>query len=423
MATHDHTPRGRGFDSSLIYFEHKIDYWDHTLAQSSCMKYSSKIRDLWAHNGSTDPGGPAPGIPNGTYVEYALRDRVLAIIAAHDMARDGPLYLQYDPHIAHCPLQVPPEWLARFKFGDDEAACAQQTASIFPGSGPADYRCRNQYEAMVALLDEVLGNVTDALKARGWWDETLMVLFSDNGGPIDVAESGSNNWPLRGGKYSQWEGGIRSTAFASGGYLPPAVRGTVQGGIMHVADFYATYCGLAGGSPAFCTADERAAASGLPPVDSIDVWPLLSGATGGVSPRTEVAVDVRGNHLALIQGDFKLLTGNQIGAGWCGGTYPNKTSASADHVNPNDQHLACAAGCLFDVVHDPTEQEDIAAAHPALVASMQARLAQLAPTFYSNNETGTDVPLCDSKPAGMPCGCFLALPGNFWNGSFGPYQV
>lgn len=35
---------------------------------------------------------------------------------------------------------------------------------------------------MVNLLDDVLGNVTSLLKARGLWDNTLMILTSDNGG-------------------------------------------------------------------------------------------------------------------------------------------------------------------------------------------------------------------------------------------------
>jgi arylsulfatase I/J len=362
-------------------------------------------------------------VPRGEYVEYTFRDRVLSIIAAHNMSQ-GPLYLQYDPHVAHCPLQVPPDWLARFTSPDDEAACAAQTASIFPGSTHADYRCRNQYAAMVALLDEVIGNVTAAIRARGWWDETLVALFSDNGGPIDVAESGASNWPLRGGKYTQFEGGIRSAAFLSGGYLPPSIRGSANGGIAHVADFYATYCGLAGGAADFCAADAHAAASGLPPVDSLDMWPWWSGAAAA-SPRAEVAVDVRGRSLALVSGDWKLLTGPQAGAGWTGPVYPNATSADPAAVNPYDQVRQCGDGCLFDVAADPTEQHDVAAAHPDVVATMTARLAQLAPSFYSNNETGTDSPLCDSpsRPAGMPCACFLALPGNRWDGFFGPYQV
>ena len=195
MATHDHTPKGRGFDSSLIYFEHKVDYWDQSLAQSSCMNYNATIIDLWSH-APAEEEGPARALNGTAYVEYLFRDRVLSIIEQHDPAL-GPLYLQYDPHIAHCPLQVPQDWLARFSAGNDEAVCQAQTARIFPGSGPKDYRCRNQYHAMVALLDEVLGNITAAIKAKGWWDSTLMVLHSDNGGPVDLTESGSNNWPLR----------------------------------------------------------------------------------------------------------------------------------------------------------------------------------------------------------------------------------
>ena len=198
MATFTHTPKGRGFDSSLIYYEHKVDYWDESLAQSQCSNYGPTIIDFWSHT-PTEEEGPARTLNGTGYVEYLFRDRVLEIIANHDPSA-GPLYLQYNPHIAHCPLQVPADWLEKFTYPNDEAVCRSQTAHIFPGSGTKDYRCRNQYHAMVALLDQVLGNVTEALKARGWWNTTLMVLHSDNGGPVDIDESGSNNWPLRGGE-------------------------------------------------------------------------------------------------------------------------------------------------------------------------------------------------------------------------------
>ena len=96
---------------------------------------------------------------------------------------------------------------------------------------------------------------------------------------MDTDESGSNNWPLRGGKYSKFEGGIRANSFASGGYLPAVVRGTVNKGIMHVADWYVTYCMLGGGSAERCTSDSSAALSGLPPIDGVNLWPLLSGVS------------------------------------------------------------------------------------------------------------------------------------------------
>ena len=95
--------------------------------------------------------------------------------------------------------------------------------------------------------------------------------------------------------------------------------------------------------------------------------------------------------------------------------YPN--ASSANHTI--DVIARCGTGCLFNVATDPTEHNDIASANPARVASMTARLAQLRPSFYSNNETGVDV--CPPG-IGMPCACYEALPGQKWDGYFGPYQ-
>merc|ERR550537_2159035 len=114
---------------------------------------------------------------------------------------------------------------------------------------------------MVMVMDEVVGNVTQALKAKGMCENTLVVMSSDNGGPVDLAENAANNWPLRGGKYSMFEGGIRVNAFVSGGFIPEPVRGTKLDGMIHISDWYGTLCGLAGVSPH----DAEAAASGLPP--------------------------------------------------------------------------------------------------------------------------------------------------------------
>ena len=95
--------------------------------------------------------------------------------------------------------------------------------------------------------------------------------------------------------------------------------------------------------------------------------------------------------------------------------YPNATT----HNHSTDVSLDCSHGCLFDVVADPTEHVDIAAQHPTIVANLTARLTELKRGFWSNNDTGVDV--C---PPGikMPCACYEALPGNKWDGFFGPYQ-
>ena len=58
---------------------------------------------------------------------------------------------------------------------------------------------------------------------------------ADNGGW--VGNTGSNNWPLRGSKVSDFEGGVRTVAFLAGGYLPPAVRGGSFSGFISIADW------------------------------------------------------------------------------------------------------------------------------------------------------------------------------------------
>ena len=55
------------------------------------------------------------------------------------------------------------------------------------------------------MLDDLVGQVVDGLEAAGLWDNSLLVFHSDNGGEIlGGGLCGGNNWPLTGGKFSNW---------------------------------------------------------------------------------------------------------------------------------------------------------------------------------------------------------------------------
>merc|ERR1719456_425570 len=193
---------------------------------------------------------------------------------------------------------------------------------------------------MTYWVDEAIGKVTQKLKDEGIWDDTLVVVHADNGGPVygnGGHDGAANNYPLKGGKMANWEGGIRVNAFVSGGYLPEKVRGTKNDGLMTGWDWYATFAGLAGVDPT----DYRAQKAGLPPVDSHDLWPHLTGAET-TSPRKELAIgDLDGDANAgpraktlvggLITDGYKLLLGTNAQAGWTGPRFPNTTK----HWNPS----------------------------------------------------------------------------------------
>ena len=116
--------------------------------------------------------------------------------------------------------------------------------------------------------------LTNTCCVQSMWEKTLVVMSSDNGGPVDLAENAANNWPKRGGKYSLFEGGISVAAFVSGGYLSKKVQGTVNNGIVHIADWYSTFLGLAKIDPT----DKRAAAAvpAIPPIVRAAVCCFLS---------------------------------------------------------------------------------------------------------------------------------------------------
>lgn len=92
---------------------------------------------------------------------------------------------------------------------------------------------------MVSYMDDAIDDLVAAYKQNSLWENTLMVFSADNGGPIyRWGDPGANNFPLRGGKASNWEGGIRVNAFVAGGALPSSMQGTKATGLVALWDWY-----------------------------------------------------------------------------------------------------------------------------------------------------------------------------------------
>jgi arylsulfatase A-like enzyme len=151
------------------------------------------------------PDGETPPHPyrNGKVAEdpknymEAFCSEALAFVDAHQKEP----FLLYLPFTAvHGPFVAPQPWLD------------QQDAAM-----PA---VRRKYAADLQQMDDIIGRVMARLRERGLEENTLVFFFSDNGGPGGAAQNG----PLRGTKWTVWEGGVRVPFAASWKGRIPAGR-------------------------------------------------------------------------------------------------------------------------------------------------------------------------------------------------------
>eukprot|EP00040_Diaphanoeca_grandis_P001071 m.17406 g.17406 ORF g.17406 m.17406 type:complete len:490 (+) comp11501_c0_seq1:50-1519(+) len=322
-------PTGRGFNTSLGYFNGACDHFTQKDGEDGC----GEVTDLW------DSYKPGFGM-NGTYGDYLYAGRAVDTIMRHDQTT--PLFFYLALQCAHDPMESP----QRFQDLYSPATCPDVVEYSFS-----------------SVIDEAIGNVTAALKAKNMWENTLMVVSSDNGGPAFSDQHAASNFPLRGGKYTLFEGGLRVSAFVTGGVLPVPMRGKNITAPIHICDWYATFSTLAGVDPA----DNH---DGIPQIDGIDQWPVISGATT-TPPRTEI-FPASG---VLIQNQWKLIDTSPGNAMWSGPLYP-KVKATGP------KSLDCKP-CLFDVVADPGEHNEVSGANPDIVKTMSARLAVLMATVFA----------------------------------------
>eukprot|EP00051_Salpingoeca_urceolata_P032595 m.16473 g.16473 ORF g.16473 m.16473 type:complete len:669 (-) comp5258_c0_seq2:215-2221(-) len=363
-------PINRGFDTHLGFLKGGEDHFH----QDHCAGGPDRERvDLW-HNEA-----PARTY-NGTYSAYMYSDYAIKVIQNFSAGKmDGEqLFMYLAWHDTHEPLEAPPRYFYPPLYKDNTAT-------------------RLTYNAMARALDEAVGNVTSALQRANLWDQSLILWSADNGGWL-VPGGGSSNYPLRGGKTTDFEGGVRSVAFVAGGYLPSNVKGSVYSGLVSVADWYATVSKLAG-------VDPSDPAQGVPPIDSLDVWDDLVVFNNTVSSRTSLPLSWQckqadpaqcfGNDPsfkgALINGTYKIIYNPSVADWWQGPVFPN-----ASGIAKNGD--ACKDGCLFDIYNDPTEHVNLKSAQPQKFAAMKQLLLAAGRSTYQTSYADPAANECITDP-------------------------
>lgn len=146
---------------------------------------------------------------------------------------------------------------------------------------------KKAYKATIEQIDSSVGRILEALKKAGVDKNTLVVFTSDNGPWLGKKHHGGSALPLRDGKFSTYEGGMREPCIACWPGRIPA--GAVCSEVCSTIDLLPTFARLAGAE----LSDERV-------IDGKDIWPLMTGKPGAKSPH-ETFFYYRGNNLEAVR--------------------------------------------------------------------------------------------------------------------------
>lgn len=183
--------------------------------------------------------------PDGEYMTDRLADEAVNFI---NQDRDSPFLVYLSFYNVHAPFDAPKELVDKFEEKRDSLRLTESARfqNFDVAGNQIKYRDKQDhatYAAMVASMDQAVGKVLEAIKAKGLEDNTVVIFFSDNGGLSTSEGMPTSNSPLRAGKGWLYEGGIREPAIIK---WPEVAQPAVSNAVITSMDFYPTILEMAG---------------------------------------------------------------------------------------------------------------------------------------------------------------------------------
>jgi arylsulfatase A len=295
--------------------------------------------DMWPFHPEAKPGSypPLPLFdgsrvinPNITAKEQAqltglYTDRAVAFINRH---KDRPFFFYLAHSMPHVPLHVSEGYRGRSKQG--------------------------LYGDVIEEIDSSVGRVLVALDANGLANDTLVISTTDNGPWLSYGDHAGSAGPLREGKGTCWEGGVRVPCIMKWPGKIPA--DSACDAMLMTIDLLPTIAHLVGAELPKRT------------IDGLDVWPLLSGQAGASNPHDAYLFYYERNQLqAVASGDgrwklqlphtYRSLDGHPGGHGGSPAKYHDVKILTPE---------------LYDLANDRGESTDVASQHPEIVSRLLA---------------------------------------------------
>ncbi|KAI4454939.1 arylsulfatase [Holotrichia oblita] len=377
------TPTGRGFDSHYGYWNGYMGYFSHQTGRPG-------FEGLDMH---TDFQPDFQTV--GQYATDLFTHRAIKLITTHDYKK--PLFLLVSHLAPHT---------GKYDEKADNTVLEEKSAYEMNRkfSYISDVR-RRRYADIVNSVDESVGDIVDALSTRGVLRNTIILFMSDNGGQtFGMHENFASNWPLRGLKFTHFEGGVRGTAVF---YSDKLMRkGRMNDNLIHITDLLPTFYKAAGGDP-----------DNLGEIDGINQWETILKEEPTKREELLINIDEVENHVGMLsyQGRYKYINGTiynntydgyhgAIGRGKENPKY-NISAVLQSHANVALAHLSfhrltadgivktrkylqsrdCrqllptnlnCSPCLFDLWMDPCETKNIALEQPTILTNSIRRIDQ-----------------------------------------------
>jgi arylsulfatase A-like enzyme len=270
-----------------------------------------------------------PDIPD-EHIEDRMAKEAVAFIEKN---KDRPFFLNYWMFSVHAPFDAKKKLIDKYRGLVD----------------PADPQRSPTYAAMVESMDDAVGTLLDAVDRLGIADKTAIVFISDNGGNMYNEVDGTtptSNKPLRGGKATVYEGGVRVPCVISWPKVTqPASRSDA---LIATTDFYPTFIKLLGLQP-----QPGQIFDGIDISDALAGKPLAREALFTYFPHSPPVVP---DHLppavTLTSSDWKLIR--------------------IFHEGDEGAH----GYQLYNLKDDPGETKDLASARPDLVKSLDSQIGK-----------------------------------------------
>jgi arylsulfatase A-like enzyme len=217
---------------------------------------------------------------------------------------------------------------------------------------------RGLYGDTIEEIDASTGEIFALLKKLNLDEKTLVIFASDNGPWLQYGEDGGIAFPLRGGKFSTFEGGMRVPCIMR--WLGKIPAGAICDEMATMMDFLPTLAKLV---------DAEIPAKHI--IDGKDIWPLMSRQAGAKSPYDAFYYYWLDNLEAIRSGQWKLHLGRRERFLW------------RFKDQPENQSLWWPLQ-LYDLKNDIAEKNNVAEQHPDIVKCLLSVAEQFEKELRAN---------------------------------------